>query len=257
MKLYGDDFDDDRVAAWFMDEKEAYFNLRSTGPARSAYEYHALNKLHGFDHLPRGNALDVLGFGSAFGHELEPILKRCRSITILDPGSGFARETLSGVPVRFVRPTSDGSLPFTAASYDLITCFGVLHHIPTVSATIREFHRCLRIGGHALIREPTVSMGDWRHPRVGLTKRERGIPRRVFREIAENCGFVIEREQPCMFALTGKLQRMARRPVFNSEWVVRLDQALCRLPFWSHRYHAERSWQKFRSTAVAYVLTKP
>lgn len=255
-KLYGDDFDENEATAWFRDEADAYFNLSERGHERGEYEYHSLNKLHGYRYLPQGRVLDVLGFGSAYGYELEPILGACHSITIADIAAGFASKTLFGRPVRFVRPNQDGTLPFSDASFDLVTAFSVLHHVPTVTRVIREFHRCLRPGGYALLREPTVSMGDWRKPRSGLTKRERGIPLGVFREIIQTCGFTVLHEQRCVFALTSRMQKLIRRPVFSLESVAWLDARLCRLPIWSRRYHAERLWHKLRPTAVAYVLTK-
>jgi ubiquinone/menaquinone biosynthesis C-methylase UbiE len=53
-----------------------------------------------------------------------------------------------------VKPSTDGALPFPDASFDLVTCLGVLHHIPKVSFALCELYRCLTPGGFALVREP-------------------------------------------------------------------------------------------------------
>lgn len=46
-----------------------------------------------------------------------------------------------------------------------------------------------RYGYHALIREPTISTGNWRRPRPGLTRRERGISKPILRAVVERAGF--------------------------------------------------------------------
>lgn len=256
-RLHGDDFELGELERWYEDERAAYFQLSGADQGTtSAYPYHGLNIEHCYRHLPSSSQLDVLGFGSAHGHELLPIIDRCRSVTIVESAPGFAQEKLGNVPVSYVEPRVDGTLPFPAASFDVVTCFGVLHHVANVSFVVSEFYRCLRPGGYALIREPSVSMGDWRHPRPGLTKRERGIPVRIFRNIVETAGFEIEVEQRCVFSLSSKLGALLRAPLFGSRQFCRIDGLISSLPFWSNRYHATQRRQKVRPTAIAYVLRR-
>jgi len=128
---------------------------------------------HGYSFLPDRVFSNVICVGGAFGHELIPIIKKCKEITILEPAEGFRSIELCGVRINYVKPLPSGILPFDDKSFDLITCFGVLHHVPNVSTVMKEFHRTLRPNGFLLIREPEVSMGDWRKPRKGGTKREK------------------------------------------------------------------------------------
>jgi ubiquinone/menaquinone biosynthesis C-methylase UbiE len=107
----------------------------------------------------------VLGFGSAYGDELIPNIQRAQAVTIVDPSGAFSSDTIHGVRASYVKPTPTGALPFSEEEFDLITCFGVLHHIPNVTTVVTELVRTLQPGGHILIREPIVSMGDWRKPR--------------------------------------------------------------------------------------------
>jgi SAM-dependent methyltransferase len=175
-KLYGDDFAQQQLEDWFADEREAYAAVSSEAPY--AYKYHALDWQHGFRWLRDGTFRDVLGVGSAYGDEFVPILERAERITIVEPSDSFSRPDLAGKPLRYVRPVASGSLPFAEESFDLCTCFGVLHHVANVSHVVTELFRCLRPGGYLLVREPVTSMGDWRKRRQGLSKRERGIPLR-------------------------------------------------------------------------------
>ncbi len=262
--LYGDDFSASEIAAWFEDEREGYFDLyygnTATAAAQSEeeYGYRELAKQHGFDWLPAQRVYrHALGIGSATGAELDPVLDRSERVTVLEPSDGFATAERRGKPVRYVKPAASGLMPFDDHSFDLIVCFSVLHHIPNVSTVLREMHRVLRPGGHVLLREPTCSMGDWRQPRRGLTKRERGIPLKVFRHIVQASGLQVVAETRCNFALMSRLQPLLKQPVWSLPWAVTLDAWLCRLAWWPERYHATRTWHKLRPISVAYVLERP
>lgn len=256
-KLYGNDFSQDQIDAWFADEAEGYFKLSQSGSAEYVYGYHALNKCHGYSILPKRRFGHVLGIGAAYGDELEPITACSDHITILEPSDGFKGAVLNGVTVSYVKPVSSGDMPFDSDSLDLITCFGVLHHIPNVNKTVEEFYRVLKPGGYALVREPIISMGDWRKPRFGLTKRERGIPLSALRTFVKRAGFKVISERKCMFSLTSRLRCVVSGPVFNNMAVVALDELLSSLPIWPKVYHARNAIQKLRPTAVFYVLQKP
>ena len=260
--LYGDDFSHSEIEQWFADEKEGYFDLyyRDAAAEQKAapdqYEYAGLAERHGFDWLPQRAYEHALGIGSATGAELRPVLDRSARVTVLEPSDGFDATELYGKPVRYVKPLPSGVMPFEDASFDLIVCLSVLHHIPNVSTVVREMHRVLKPGGMVLLREPTHSMGDWRQPRRGLTKHERGIPLPLFRSIVAGAGFEVVKEIRCMFSLTSRLQRLMQRRIWTVRWVVTLDAWLCRMPIWPDRYHADTAVGKLRPTGVAYVLAK-
>lgn len=256
-KLYGNDFSPDQIDAWFADEADGYFNLTQSVDAEYAYGYHALNKRHGYSALPKRRYAHVLGIGSAYGDELGPILEYSDRISILEPSDGFNKTALNSVPLSNIKPVSSGDMPFDTSSLDLITCLGVLHHIPNVSKLVNEFYRVLKPDGYALVREPIISMGDWRKPRTGLTKRERGIPLPVLRNFIKQAGFTVVRERKCMFSLTSRLKHVISGPVFNNMAMVELDALLSALPIWPRVYHSRNAFQKLRATAVFYVLKKP
>lgn len=255
-RLYGDDFSEDAIQAWFEDEKEGFADLGAKNQASYCYEYHGLNLLHGFRYLPTKIYRHTLSVGGAYGEELRPFLQNIKAVTILEPSGTFATESLEGVPVKYARPHPSGIMPFKDATFDLATCFGCLHHIPNVSAVLRELYRCIKAGGFALIREPIISMGDWRLPRRGLTKRERGIPLPVFRMLITKTGFSIEKETLCGFPVTSRIGGMLVTHHFNSHMMVRIDQFLARMFVWNYRYHPATFIRKFIPTVAAYVLKK-
>lgn len=259
--LYGDDFSPDEIKRWFADEAEGYFNLygRAADPdgEQGGYAYSALAELHGYRWIADRSFNQVLGVGSADGAELLPVLHSTSELTILEPSDGFASSAISGKPVRYVKPEPSGKMPFADSTFDLVVCFSALHHIPNVSFVVGEMARVLKPGGKLLLREPTHSMGDWRQPRLGLTRRERGIPLAVFRRIVDGAGLQVVKQTRCNFSLIGRLQRFIKNPIWSLNWLVRLDAWLCSLPIWPQHYHATKTWQKLRPTGVAFVLMKP
>ncbi len=256
-KLWGDDLDAAGIEAWYRDEEEGFAELVARpGQGHPTYIYHALNERHGFRHLPEGPLPRVLGLGSAWGDEFAPLADRIGSLTIVDPSEAWGHEAVHGIPTRRLKPAPSGALPFESASFDLITCLGALHHIPNVSAVVRELARCLRPGGHLLVREPIVSMGDWRTARPGLTRRERGIPRAIFRRIWAEAGLVPVHEALCAFPLTPRLRRLFGRHPYLDRRAVALDAWLSRVFAWNLRYH-RRSWaEKLCPTSLYAVLVR-
>jgi SAM-dependent methyltransferase len=249
-KLYGDDFSIQEIEAWFKDETDAYAELGAKDRSTYRYAYTAMNQHHGYRFLPPGPIEHVLGLGSAYGDEFLPLAHRLRRITILDPSDSFTIDHVAGVPCRYVKPRTNGDMPFDDASFDLITCFGVLHHIA-------KCHRCLRPAGTFLVREPITSMGDWRRPRAGLTKRERGIPIKIFHEIIAKTGFRVRRGRFCVFPVITKLAAAVGIAPFNHRSLTALDSVVSRAFSWNDRYHRTRVTEKFGPQAVYFVLEKP
>lgn len=254
--LYGDDFNQDQIAEWYADEKEGYANLGAKNAATYKYGYHAWNIYHAYRHLPNQPFVNVMGFGSAYGDELLPIISKIEKITIADPSDSFVRESVHGVPATYVQPMPDGRLPVLDEVFDLITCLGVLHHIPNVSFVVSELARTLKPGGFIVIREPIVSMGDWRKPRLGLTKRERGIPLHTLRTIVQGAGLRIKRQSLCAFPLTTRMFWMIRSGVYNSGIATKVDAMLSEAFAWNINYHPRNVWQRFRPISAFLVLQK-
>jgi SAM-dependent methyltransferase len=255
-KLYGEDLRPDQIEAWYNDEKEAYAELGAKDAKRYRYEYHALNTRHGFRHLPKRIHANVLGFGSAYGHEFEPLAGQILKITMVEPSDAFSTPDVLGVPTTYAKPQPDGALPFPDSCFDLCTCFAVLHHLPNVSRVLQELYRCLKPDGFALIREPVISMGDWTSPRRGLTKHERGIPLKLFRDMLQSLGFIRIRETLCMLSIITGVSRVFRFHPYNVSILTWLDEILSRSLRWNLRYHSTTTLGKIRPTNVFFVLTK-
>ncbi len=255
-KLYGDDFTIEQIEQWYLDEKEGYSSLVEKKTSYT-YSYHRSNQYYGFKYLKGQHFKSALGFGSAYGDEFKPIASQIDKLTIIDPSDRFKKTTIHGIPTDYIQPNTNGLLDFEDNSFDLITCLGVLHHIPNVTTVVQELHRCLTDGGFALIREPIVSMGDWRYQRGNLTKRERGIPYDIFREIIQSSGFEIVKESFCMCPLIARLWGKMNRYAYNSHIGTWLDAQLCYLLKWNKRYHPQNTIQKIKPASIYYVLSKP
>ncbi len=201
------------------------------------------------------NSIRACGFGSAFGDELFPIKARITSTVLIDSASSFHKVTLPA-GVSTVLAQSSGEINAESNSFDLITCFGVLHHIPNVSYVMSEFYRCLAPGGVLMVREPTTSLGDWRIPRAGVTKNERGIPSEIFKEIILNSGFNILSYSPCMFPPLAAIARKLGIKPYNSKLICNCDLLLSRLFRWNYSYHRTGLIDKFSPASDFYVCEK-
>lgn len=256
-KLFGEDLSRAEIDAWLESEKEGYAQLGAGNRSAYRYSYHALNDFHHFRHIRGRHFARALGIGSAYGDEFAPIADQIAEITILDPSDAFAGETLLyGKPCTRVKPGPSHELPFEAGSFDLITCFGVLHHIPKVTQTLRECHRVLAAGGMFLLREPIVSMGDWRQVRPGLTRNERGIPRNLFEQIVGGAGFTVVSKSLCNFRPVAVLSAKFGIAAYNSRRLVHADAVLSRLSGWNYTYHRLTRAEKLAPASLAFVLRK-
>lgn len=255
-RLYGNDFGPEELERWYAEEAEGYADLGAKQRHLYRYEYHALNWQHAFRYLPDRGLRRILGLGSAYGEELRPLLNRAESITIIDPSSAFQHERLGEVPLRYVTPNVSGNIPIADESFDLATSFGVLHHIANVGFVLAEVYRTLAPGGYFVLREPIVSMGDWRISRPGLTRNERGIPIEILRNLCKEAGFKTIRETLCDFPLTRSIVGKFRKDVFNDKSATIFDAAISKFFSWNIRYHATNNWQKMRPASCAIVLVK-
>jgi SAM-dependent methyltransferase len=255
-RLYGEDLTHDEMRAWYADESEAYAGLIAKRRRPYQYPYHALNHLHGFRHLPERIFHHVLGLGSAYGLEFAPLRERISKLTIVDPSHEFHSDVVLGIPVEYTSPSLLGDLPFPSGQFDLVVGLGVLHHIPNVSYVVKELSRCLKCKGYALIREPIVSMGNWRDTRPGLTKHERGIPQKLLEQYFEDAGMTIVTKSYCVFPGVTRLWRLFGGYAYNNPIASRFDSWLASIFAWNYRYHATTMISKIRPTAKYYVLTK-
>lgn len=252
--LYGDDFEPEEINQWFQDEAEGF---SAVGGHDYDYVHHALNQIHGFRHIKGIHFKSALAIGGARADEYKPISGQVSSITVLEPSDAFSDVCKIGaVPCQYVKPVPSGRMPFKDASFDLITSLGALHHIPNISDIIKECYRISAADCVMLVREPIVSMGDWRKPRRGLTARERGIPLEIMRKIVNRAGFTIMCESLCGFMAIPKIAKKFGSVAYNSLFWTRIDARCCRMLAGNYRYHPVKIYEKFTPTSGFWVLTK-
>ena len=258
-KLYGDDFNGDQIEKWFKEEAEGYANLGNKDKSNYLYGYHEMNKFHGFNKLKEDYFEKVLGFGSAWGYEFEPILEKIGSLTIIDPSDNMQSTRLGKLVPKYVKPEIDGTLKFSSNSFNLITCFGTLHHIPNVTYVITELIRVLKLNGYLILREPITSMGDWNFPRIGLTKNERGIPTSFFDNLFKIMPVEVVSKEYC-FTISSLLQRTLgrffKKPIYSYKLYVLFDKQISALLKMNVKYHAEKKRDKIAPSNIFYVIKK-
>jgi ubiquinone/menaquinone biosynthesis C-methylase UbiE len=258
-KLYGDDFSFDEIRRWFEEEKEGYANISKGYKKTPSYAYHAINYVHGFSKLKDVYFENVLGFGSAWGYEFEPIIDKIRNLTIVEPSDSFLNDKIGNLKPHYVKPAISGCLEFDDNSFDLITCFGTLHHIPNVSFVLSELIRVLKPNGYLLLREPIISMGDWTKPRKGLTKNERGIPVSFFEKQLAKYAIEIVSRSYC-FTLTPLLDSifsfLLKKPIYSYKTYVLIDKFISNLLKNNVRYFASNKINKISPNSIFMVLKK-
>jgi SAM-dependent methyltransferase len=250
--LYGDDFSNAELEKWFDDEIEGYSSLILDD---YEYPYHESNKMHFFRYLPLNNKYEkVLGMGSAYGDEFLPIANNISSLFILEPSEKLKVNKIGNLDPQYLKPNYKGILPFPDKSIDLITCFGVLHHIPNVNFVLNEMVRILKDTGYILIREPISSMGDWRYKRKGLTKNERGIPVNYFENNFKNNKLTIVKKT---FSDSGYYYKLIDfLKLKRTKKVVYVDSIISKLMSWNISYHRKSFFSKLAPGSICYVLKK-
>lgn len=186
-----------------------------------------------------------------------PIAGQIDFITILDPSEALSiTKEINGVSCKYYEPNIDGSMSYKNDSFDLITSLGAVHHIANVSRVMKECFRCLSSKGVMLIREPIVSMGDWTKSRPGLTKRERGVPLKIFEEIIMDAGFTIKDKALCIFSVIPKITNNFNIKIYNNSAIVWLDDVLSKVFSWNTLYHRKNFITKIGPTSAYFVLEK-
>jgi len=258
--LYGDDLDEDGVRRWLAEEC-GYYDLYGDGTAPDGcavpYEYHALNEFHGYRHLRTLRFSQALAIGCGQGDDIAPIADRIGHITAVEPEKRWWRDRIGGTPATYHAPDAAGTVPAGTGTIGLTVCLGALHHIPTVTRVLGEIARATAPGGLFLLREPVSTMGDWRKPRPGLTRNERGLPLAWLDRTLDGCGFRPVHRNLCMFPATPRLAgAIGVKDAYNRKAAVLQDHALSRISAWNYHYHRTSLWQKLAPASVFYVLQK-
>lgn len=211
--------------------------------------YHHLNQLHGFNYIGSNKFERVLG--QLGGHEFYPIIDRMTNLHIIEPSDHLKSSQIQHLTPIYTKPTTEGVIHYPDQYFDLVTCFSTLHYIPNVSFILQELYRVTKPGGYILLRDPIISMCDWRYPRKGLTKHERGIPLELFRTWLKqlNVEIVNETLYSCMTAFFERFLRKvfkSNRPIISYKGYVLVDRWLSQVFSWNLRYHATKKNRKDR-----------
>jgi SAM-dependent methyltransferase len=259
-RLYGDDFGIAEIENWYKDEENAYFEMATANRQqsdKSDYGYAAFNRIHGYRSLAKQRFGTCLVLGCANGQDVKPLAAQVDKFVALEPAEKWWRTEIGGTAAEYIKPAISGDIPLPDACAELAISLGVLHHIPNVSHVVGELARVLKPGGTFVVREPVISMGDWRRPRQGLTKHERGIPPKLFQSILTTHGFRITRATPVMVPVIPRFARLLGIGyAYNSSWLVRLDAVLSRLLWRNFRYHRVALLHKFAPTAMFIIATR-
>ena len=109
---------------------------------------------------PNQPVAEVLEVGGGRGG-LTPLLFPGSWVVNLDFDPGFAAAPSNQqLGVRFLGGDAT-ALPFPDASFDAVTMFDVIEHVPADAVAVREAWRVLRPGGHLLLSTPNE---NWRFP---------------------------------------------------------------------------------------------
>lgn len=222
------------------------------------YGFHMLNRILGFSKITDVLIENCLLIGGAYGDESSPIRNRVSCATVVEPGGKFLDEDKKVVQsMSYIKPSQSGDLSIPSNTIDLVTCLGSLHHIANVSFVMSEIYRCLAPGGRLLLREPIVSQGDFRFPRSGLTKFERGIPENILDDLVSSTGFTVVSREYCVFPPLAKLCSKLGTKLYNNYFVTYLDIILCKISALNSKYHRVNFFNKWAAASIYFVLSKP
>lgn len=107
-----------------------------------------------------------------------------------------------------------------------------------------------------IVREPMISMGDFRQPRPGLTARERGIPRPLMRDFMQRAGMTVRVEQPCSSQLVRQTLNAVGISAYMHPWAVSLDRVISRLTANLSPYWRQHPWQKLGPGSLLLISDK-
>jgi len=253
--VYGDSFSFPEIERWYAEEENGYANLDYLDSETDCYPYHLFNEIFGWNKL-QGSLGDALSLGGAFAAEYALVSKGVSALTVIEPSKKFWRNEAYNLKLNYVMPNVDGHIDYPDGSFDTITVFGVLHHIPNVSYVFSELVRILKEGGYILVREPIISMGDWSKTRNGLTKNERGIPLDMFVKLASENKLETISSVVIGFPPLQKICTALRINYWDTKWLLKLDALVSKAFLWNYKYHRSSVFDRFSPSNIFLVFRK-
>lgn len=253
--LYGDDFSPEEIEAWYTDERIGYYNL-ATNYEKQSYPYRVLNHWHFFRGLRNKFFPTCLVYGPGDGSDVLPISRNVGRFICIEPARNWWKTSIGTAPAEYYEPNVDGSLPIQDGIINLVVIFGVLHHIPNVTSVLKEIRRVTSSRAILLLREPIHSLGDWREPRPGLTKRERGLPLPWLMKSLAALNFSIRYKQLCMFAPLHRCASLLHVNIYNNLPLVIIDEIFSSMFSWNLHYWRDTFLKKIAPSSIAIVAEK-
>lgn len=258
-RLIGDDATPAQLKQWFDEEMDGYADLVAEEPDfQNQREFSAaLNRRH-YGDLFKGTK-DLVGvvYGPATATELTTLTPHVKQWYAVEPGKVFHNPAYYQRPVTFLPVGPQNTLELPDNSVDVVICLSVLHHIANAGFAVSEMARVLKPGGLLLLREPTVTMGDWSKPRPGLTRNERGFPLPWLLAACKAHGLDVFRARQAVFPPLTKLVGMLGGTYpFSNRAYVALDTALSVLTAPFARYHRPTLLSRFAPSAVLLAARK-
>jgi hypothetical protein len=125
---------DEDTARCMADRHEAWMHPGPGELPAELYWQGHFDRFHGVSRLPDGCFKSVLGLGSAQGGDFLAIIDRIDELAIAEPSQRLRSHRIGSLQPRYVDPSSDTTLPFPDASFDLVFCRRVPYRIPKVSS---------------------------------------------------------------------------------------------------------------------------
>lgn len=136
--------------AVFYEQRTEEKNLTSDNPEMTAL----VDRVQRWTELAPGNR--VLDFGCYDGYLLSRLVRRRPivgvGVDIAESAARTARGLYGHEGLRFL--VSDGALPFSTGSFDVVTCSEILEHVEDLEGLLGELARVLRPGGRMYATMP-------------------------------------------------------------------------------------------------------
>lgn len=264
-ELAGDNFSEEKIEKWFIQEQEAYYEMDSEHDLASDpwYVYmRYVNEKLGFKYINRlkrkNGAMLVIGPGP--GVEVD---KFCSSnsdwqLFFLEASENYMTELQRKfLNSCIVKPRINGAIDLEDNKVDAVVAFSVLHHIPNVSKLISESFRVLNSGGILLVREPCSSMGDWRYKR-SATPNERGISKQLLLKMANEAGFILlHKPIPIIFEpINTILKKTIGFSFIPNSLLYIIDSIISKIVSFNDYYWRDKWYKKIGPSSFFYVFVK-
>jgi ubiquinone/menaquinone biosynthesis C-methylase UbiE len=142
----------------------------------------------------------VLDVATGSGYTAAGFAPLVREVVGIDVSPGMLEQARAkGLPNARFEEGSAESIPFPAASFDLVTCRIAPHHFASVPAFLSESRRVLKPGGLLLIADTTVpddapDVDAWQNQveRLRDPSHQRNHTPAAWRSMVESAGFAVE-----------------------------------------------------------------